>query len=60
MFDIIPEESKSTKEQRYIRDRHCYMQGKSDAEMSLNNQSEVQYTDSRDIDCYNMGYNSNV
>lgn len=56
-FNIIPKETKETKDAVYSRDRSMYMQGEDDALGELPRDNSVQ---SRDRHCYDMGYSSGV
>lgn len=61
MFDhILPEETEEQKVTRAQEDKHAYCRGKSDARKQLSRDASVHYKDSRDKDCYNMGYSSGV
>lgn len=64
MFDfgreVIPQESADKRAQRAAIDRSCYMQGKKDSNAELDRRGNVLYKDSRDRDCYNMGYSSEI
>lgn len=58
MLEIIPLPSSDTKSMREARDKECYQQGRSDAELELPRQPAVYYSSKRDIDTYNMGYSA--
>ena len=55
---IVPKQSAEVQHTRSMEDRCCYLKGKEDAAKELPRDPTVQYKDSRDIDCYNMGYSS--